>query len=121
MVGLALGYGRKAATFRVAYNVGVNAYQFLNISNNTIQHAVPTVTVAKTEETHRFAATLIHHTIMGREEAILREVSLKEFKEKDKEAFNPSAMMITHTGKKHVSEVDLWNARKIKSPVGINH
>ena len=31
---------------------------------------------AKTSEEHKFAATQIHHTIMGREEYLLREVSL---------------------------------------------
>ena len=108
-VGLALGYSRTAETLKVANGVGVNAYQFTSVSNDNIQLITPSVTIAKTEETHQFSATQIQHTIMGREEAILREVSLKEFKEKDKESWNPTAMMHTHTGEKHVSEIDLWD------------
>jgi molybdopterin-containing oxidoreductase family iron-sulfur binding subunit len=68
------------------------------------------VSIAKTGDTHTFASTQIQHTIMGREEQILREVSLKEYKEKDKEAYNPAAMMVTQEGMKHVSEIDLWDA-----------
>lgn len=108
-IGLALGYGRTAETLKVANGLGVNAFQFLTLSNDSIQLLSPSVSVTKTEETHQFSATQIQHTIMGREEAILREVSLKEFKEKDKEVWNPSAVMHTHTGEKHVNEIDLWD------------
>lgn len=109
-IGLALGYGRNSKTLKVAFGVGVNAFPFLSVSNDTIQFASPSVTITKTEETHQFSATQIQHTIMGREEAILREVSLNEFKEKDKEVWNPAAMMTTHDGKVPVAEVDLWDA-----------
>ncbi len=108
-IGLALGYGRNAETLKIANGVGVNAFQFLNVSNDNILAIAPSVSITKTEETHNFSATQIQHTIMGREEAILREVSLKEFKEKDKEVWNPSAVMHTHTGEKHVNEIDLWD------------
>ena len=48
---------------------------------------------------------------MGREEFLLREVSLKEFKENDKEYWNPPVELAVHGGgKKPVSEVDLWAA-----------
>ncbi len=107
-IGLALGYGRNAKNLKVADGVGVNAFWFLNISNDTIQFGSPSVTITKTEETHKFSATQIQHTIMGREEAILREVSLKEFKEKEKEEWNPATMMQTHEGKVPIAEVDLW-------------
>lgn len=109
-IGLALGYGRVAETLKIANGVGANAFQFCTVSNDTIQAISPSVNVTKTEETHKFSATQIQHTIMGREEALLREVSLKEFKEKDKEVWNPSAVMHTHTGEKHVSEIDLWDS-----------
>ncbi|MBL7894430.1 MAG: TAT-variant-translocated molybdopterin oxidoreductase [Bacteroidia bacterium] len=108
-IGLALGYGRVAETLKIANGVGANAFQFFTIYNDTIQAISPSVNVTKTEETHQFSATQIQHTIMGREEALLREVSLKEFKEKDKEVWNPSAVMHTHTGEKHVNEIDLWD------------
>lgn len=111
-IGLAYGYGRKSEDLKVTNGVGVNAFQYLNVSNDTIQQIIPSVNITKADGEHRFASTQIQHTIMGREEAILREVSLKEFKEKEKEAFNPSAMMVTHDGKKHVSEIDLWNSHE---------
>jgi MoCo/4Fe-4S cofactor protein with predicted Tat translocation signal len=107
-IGLALGYGRMAETLKVANGVGVNAFQFLNIANESIQ-AMAGANVTKTEEIHTFAATQIHHTIMAREEAILREVSLPELKSKSKEEFNPSVTMITAEGPTDVNKVDLWN------------
>lgn len=108
-IGLALGYGRVAETLKVANGVGVNAFQFMSVSNDCIQLVSPSVSVSKTEEKHQFSATQIQHTIMGREEAILREVSLKEFIEKSKDEWNPESVMHTHTGTKHVSEIDLWD------------
>jgi len=47
---------------------------------------------------------------MGREEQILREVSLNEFKTQDKEAWNPATMMQTHDGKVPIAEIDLWDS-----------
>jgi molybdopterin-containing oxidoreductase family iron-sulfur binding subunit len=58
-----------------------------------------------------FAATQIQHTIMGREEFLLREVSLKEFKDHPKEYWNPPVELAVHGGgKKHVNDIDLWAA-----------
>lgn len=110
-IGLALGYGRSAETMKVANGKGVNAFQFLNYSNDTIQPIVANVTITKTTDEHKFAATQIQHTIMGREEFLLREVSLNEFKTLKKESWNPSAELPVHGGgKKHVDQIDLWNA-----------
>ena len=110
-IGLAIGYGRTAETLKVANGVGVNAYPFLNMNNGTIQVINTNVSVTPTEETHAFAATQIQHTIMGREEYLLREVSLKEFKEKDKNYWNPAVELTVHGGgKKSVNEIDLWAA-----------
>src|SRR6202008_2653726 len=78
-------------------------------TNDSIQALAGPVTIASTGETHQFAATQIHHTIMGREEAILREVSLKEYKSKSKDEYNPAVTMITHDGPTDVNKVDLWN------------
>ncbi len=110
-IGLALGYGRSAETMKVANGVGVNAFPFLNMVNDTIQTVTGNVTVTKGEGTHKFAATQIHHTIMGREEFLLREVSLPEFKELDKSAWNPETELTVHGGgKKNVNDIDLWDA-----------
>lgn len=116
-IGLALGYGRTADALKVAYNaetkesIGVNVFPFNTIINDTIQNVAYTVTFGKEVGTHKFASTQIQHTIMGREEQLLREVSLKEYKEKDKEVWNPAAMLPMHGGgKKHVDEIDLWDS-----------
>ena len=110
-IGLAIGYGRAAQSMKVANGVGVNAYPFVTVSNDTLQSANFSVSIAKTSDEHTFAATQIHHTIMAREEAILREVSLNEYKSKEKEVWNPATVLPMHGGaKKPIAEVDLWNA-----------
>ncbi len=110
-IGLALGYGRTAETLKVANGIGVNAFQFMSMMNDTIQPIATKVSIAKAEGKHMFAATQIQHTIMGREEYLLREVSLKEFKENGKDYWNPDVKLTVHgAGKKSVTEVDLWAA-----------
>ncbi len=110
-IGLAVGYGRTAETMKVAFGIGVNAYPFVTVSNDTLQNVSLSVSISKTNEEHKFAATQIHHTIMGREEYLLREVSLNEYKSKEKEVWNPAAMLPMHGGgKKAVEEIDLWDA-----------
>lgn len=109
-IGLALGYGRNAESMKVAHGKGVNAYQLLSYANDTIQPIVANVTITKTSDEHKFAATQIQHTIMGREEFLLREVSLNEFKTLDKEVWNPEAKLTVQGGKKHVNDIDLWDA-----------
>ncbi len=108
-IGLALGYGRAAEALKVAAEVGVNAFPFVSVINETLQNVVYSVSFGKSVGTHRFAATQIQHTIMGREEQILREVSLPEYKSKPKQEWNPIAELAMHGGtKKPVGEVDLW-------------
>lgn len=107
-IGLAIGYGRTAEAMKAALGVGVNAYPLLAVANDGIQNTV-VATVAKAAGEHRFASTQIQHTIMGREEYILREVSLNEYKNKSKEVWNPEALLPVHGGgTKHVNEIDLW-------------
>ncbi|MES2512738.1 MAG: TAT-variant-translocated molybdopterin oxidoreductase [Bacteroidota bacterium] len=110
-IGLAIGYGRKSESMKVANDVGVNAYPFLTVSGDTLQNVNLTASVKATSEEYELAATQIHHTIMGREEYLLREVSLNEYKSKEKEVWNPAALLPMHGGgKKPVEDVDLWDA-----------
>ena len=116
-IGLAVGYGRTAESMKVAFNnetstsVGVNAYPFVTVANDTLTNASLSVTVKATSETYKLAATQIHHTIMAREEYLLREVSLKEYKSREKEVWNPAAVLPMHGGgSKPLEEVDLWDA-----------
>ncbi len=108
-IGLALGYGRNAETMKVANQVGVNAFPFIQNSNGHFTTIAGGVKIANTGKQHPFAQNQLQHTVMGREEWILREVSLPEFKEKDKEAFNPTVALLTAEGKKPVTEIDLWD------------
>lgn len=109
-IGLALGYGRNAPSLKVAHNVGVNAFQFVQNNNSFFSTIATGVKISNTGKKHEFAQNQLQHTVMGREEWILREVSLPEFKEKDKEDFNPTVALFTAEGKKPVTEVDLWDA-----------
>ena len=109
-IGLAVGYGRTGKDMKVALGVGQNAYPFVTIANDTFTYSNLSVSVKKTNEEHKFAATQIHHTIMGREEYLLREVSLKEYKNKEKEIWNPIAALPAHGGGKvPIAAVDLWD------------
>jgi molybdopterin-containing oxidoreductase family iron-sulfur binding subunit len=115
-IGLALGYGRTAKDMKVAFDseknesVGINAFPFVSVINDTFQNVVYSASFGKPVGTHRFAATQIQHTIMGREEQLLREVSLKEYKNKPKEVWNPMAALPVHGGgKKPVEQIDLWD------------
>ncbi|MBC7861630.1 MAG: TAT-variant-translocated molybdopterin oxidoreductase [Bacteroidia bacterium] len=110
-MGIALGYGRNADKFIVANGVGQNAFPMLSLSKggnvNTISSSV---SFAKAEGEHLYAGTQIHHTIMGREEQLLRETKLDIYKEQDRLAFNPPVMLATHEGDVPIGEVDLWDA-----------
>lgn len=110
-IGLALGYGRTASSLKVAAGVGVNAFPLVSVINDTMQPVVYSASIgSKAVGEHRFAATQIQHTIMGREEQLLREVSLKEYKDKPKEEWNPAVTLPIHgKGEQHVSKVDLWD------------
>ncbi len=109
-IGVALGYGRKAEDMKVALEVGgENAFQFLTVTNETIQNTSADVTLAITDGVHKFASTQIHHTIMGREEFLLRETTLNQYKQ-NPASNNPKAMLKTHSGEVHIDEVDLWAA-----------
>lgn len=107
-IGVALGYGRKADTLQVATLVGgANAYDFFTVSNDTLQNISAEVSVANANKPYKFAATQIQHTIMGREEWILREASIGQYK-KDASVNNPVAGVHTHSGKISLEQADLW-------------
>jgi len=109
-IGVALGYGRKSESMKVATIAGgANAFDFLSVTNNTIQNISNDVSISNANKSYSFAATQIQHTIMGREEFILRETSLAQYKE-DAASNNPKAFIHTHSGALPVAEVDLWGA-----------
>ena len=84
-VGLAVGYGRTAAG-KCGDEVGVNAYALSSGS-----FAVGAVSLSGTGEEYEIAQTQSHHTLMGRD-SILKETTLKEYKQNPK-AGNPDLML----------------------------
>ncbi|MFI5140728.1 MAG: TAT-variant-translocated molybdopterin oxidoreductase [Bacteroidia bacterium] len=113
-IGVALGYGRRVESYKVAKEAGINygganAYEFIALTNDTLQNITSDVAITPTDKIHQFAATQIHHTIMGREEQILRETSLAQYKE-DAASNNPKAFIHTNAGERPIEEVDLWAA-----------
>ena len=110
-IGVAIGYGRKVDSYKVSKQAGIeggtNAFEFLSVINDTIQNISADVTITDAKKVHQFAATQIHHTIMGREEQLLRETSLAQYKE-DAASNNPKAFIHTNQGERPIEEVDLW-------------
>jgi MoCo/4Fe-4S cofactor protein with predicted Tat translocation signal len=105
-IGIALGYGRTHSG-KAGNSVGKNAFGFVNFANGTFQYHVPKASVSKTGDKYQIASVQQHHTIMGREEGILRETTLSEFIQ-DPKSGNPVNMLATHEGVKQLGKVDLW-------------
>lgn len=103
-IGLALGYGRTKGG-KVANNIGVNAFPVVSVSNSGLQYHSIDVKITDTEEKHEFAATQIHHTMMGRR--IVQETTLAEYA-LDQKSGNVPVLIQTHDGKKSAHEVNLW-------------
>jgi len=115
-IGLALGYGRTSAG-KVANGVGVDAYQFLQWKNGTIQNTVSGVGLGDwAGERHEFACTQTHHTMMGRN-TIVRETNLESYSNKSKEEWNPAVTVALHNAdasykEAGASEANLWDAHE---------
>ncbi len=103
-VGLALGYGRKAA-IQEEMQTGVNGYQLYN-NFSSVQN---NVTISKAAGTHEFACVQLHNTMMGRD--IIRETTLEIFNTKNVHDWNP----VPEVSKDHQEipvtspDADLWN------------
>lgn len=122
-IGIAVGYGRSVGrkigegenaknynAYIVANGVGQNAFPMFSANADNAMNISSSVALAKAEGEHLFAGTQIQHTIMGREEQILRETKLDIYKKQDKLEFNPPVVLPTHEGDKPINEVDLWDA-----------
>ncbi|WP_264512325.1 TAT-variant-translocated molybdopterin oxidoreductase [Flavobacterium sp. N1719] len=102
-VGLAFGYGRKAA-LKEEMQVGVNAYALYKEFNN-----VQSVTVTPETGEHEFACVQSHKTLMGRGD-IVKETTLEVFKTKDAEIWNPVPMVSLDHKETEATKVDLWES-----------
>ncbi len=102
-VGLALGYGRKAA-LKEEMMVGVNAYSLYKSFNN-----VQSITLAKAGGEHEFASVQGQKTLMGRGD-IIKETSLEIFNTKDAKEWNPQPMVSLDHKEVEATTVDLWSS-----------
>ena len=102
-VGLALGYGRKAA-MKEDMQVGVNAYTLYSNFNN-----VQTVSVAKADGEHEFACVQLQKTLMGRGD-IIKETSLDIFNTKEAGEWNLVPMVSLDHKEVAATTVDLWES-----------
>lgn len=109
-IGIAVGYGRdKAGSLSIKANgvVGQNAYPFVQLANRTMMYGVLDAKVESANETVEMAGTQVHHTLMGRD--IVKETVLSEY-QKNPKAGNNDEMLITHSGKVKMADVDLWDS-----------
>lgn len=102
-IGLALGYGRKAA-LKEEMQVGLNAYSLYKGFNN-----VQSVTLVKAGGEHEFACVQGQKTLMGRGD-IIKETSLEIFNTKDAEFWNEQPMVSLDHKEVEATKVDLWDS-----------
>jgi MoCo/4Fe-4S cofactor protein with predicted Tat translocation signal len=102
-LGLALGYGRKAA-MKEEMQVGVNAYTLYNNFNN-----VQNVSIVKEDGEHEFACVQLQRTLMGRGD-IIKETSLEIFNKKDAGEWNLVPMVSLDHKEVAAKTVDLWES-----------
>jgi molybdopterin-containing oxidoreductase family iron-sulfur binding subunit len=102
-LGLAFGYGKKAA-LKEEMQVGVNAYAlYANLNSNQ----TATITVADGE--HEFACVQLQKTLMGRGD-IVKETTLEVFNTKEAKEWNPIPMVSLDHKPTAATEVDLWQS-----------
>ncbi|MEZ4786385.1 MAG: TAT-variant-translocated molybdopterin oxidoreductase [Flavobacterium haoranii] len=102
-VGLAFGYGKKAA-MKQEMQVGVNAYELYADFN-----ANQSVSITKEDGEHEFACVQLHKTLMGRGD-IIKETTLEIFNTKNAEEWNPIPMVSLDHAETPATEVDLWGS-----------
>ena len=101
-IGLALGYGRKAA-LKEEMQVGVNAYALYKGFND-----VQSVSLVKADGDHEFACVQGQKTLMGRGD-IIKETTLEIFNTKDAKIWNEVPMVSLNHEEVASTTVDLWD------------
>jgi molybdopterin-containing oxidoreductase family iron-sulfur binding subunit len=102
-LGLALGYGKKAA-LKEEMQVGVNAYAFYTNFNN-----IQSATLEKASGEHEFACVQSQKTLMGRGD-IIKETTLTIFNTKDSKEWNEVPMVSLDHKEVEATKVDLWES-----------
>ncbi|MBC5838595.1 TAT-variant-translocated molybdopterin oxidoreductase [Flavobacterium muglaense] len=101
-IGLALGYGRKAA-LKEEMQVGLNAYALYKGFND-----VQSVSLVKANGDHEFACVQGQKTLMGRGD-IIKETTLEIFNTKDAKFWNEVPMVSLNHEEVAATTVDLWD------------
>jgi MoCo/4Fe-4S cofactor protein with predicted Tat translocation signal len=102
-IGLALGYGRKAA-MKEEMMVGINAYSLYNGFNN-----VQSAQLAVGDGVHEFACVQGQKTLMGRGD-IIKETTLEIFNTKEAEEWNKQPKVSLNHEEVDATKVDLWDS-----------
>ena len=100
-IGVAFGYGKKAA-LKEAMQVGVNAYTLYSNFNN-----VQSATIKKAAGEHEFACVQSQKTLMGRGD-IIKETTLEIFNTKDAAEWNEVPKVSLDHKEVAATSVDLW-------------
>jgi molybdopterin-containing oxidoreductase family iron-sulfur binding subunit len=102
-LGLALGYGRKAA-LKEEMQVGVNAYAFYAGFNN-----IQSASIKKAAGNHEFACIQSQKTLMGRGD-IIKETTLDVFNGEPAEKWNIQPVVSLDHQETLATKVDLWES-----------
>jgi len=102
-VGLALGYGRKAA-MKEEMMVGINAYPLYRNFND-----IQSITLANAGGEHEFACVQGQKTLMGRGD-IIKETSLEIFNTQNAEIWNKQPVVSLDHKEVEATTVDLWES-----------
>ena len=102
-VGLAVGYGRKAA-LKEEMQVGLNAYALYKNFNS-----VQSVSIAKASGEHEFACVQGQKTLMGRGD-IIKETTLEIFNTEDAKHWNEQPVVSLDHQEVEATTVDLWES-----------
>ncbi len=102
-LGMALGYGRKAA-MKEEMMVGVNAFSLYKNFN-----ATQNVSISLAEGEHEFASVQGQKTMMGRGD-IIKETTLEIFNTKEAKIWNPQPMVSLDHKETAATKVDLWES-----------
>ncbi len=102
-IGLALGYGKKAA-LKEEMQVGLNAYTLYKNFNN-----IQSAKISKADGDHEFACVQGQKTLMGRGD-IVKETTLSIFNTKEVEVWNEQPMVSLDHKETDATKVDLWES-----------
>jgi MoCo/4Fe-4S cofactor protein with predicted Tat translocation signal len=110
-IGIAIGYGRKAAG-PAADNVGANVYPLATVANGAVLYSAAGVEISKTGADKPIAQTQTHHTVMGR--IVVQENTLANYK-KDPKSVTEYIRIATPDGPEKPQKISLWQDYEYKN------